>query len=76
MVHRADQIAAQAGAGARAGLRSGAVLRPVNVRGAAGILVLLDNRQISVIAFTIRHGLITQMGSFNDPDRLAQMVQS
>jgi len=33
-VHGADKIAAQARAGARAGLGSGAVLRPVTVRGA------------------------------------------
>ena len=54
VVQGADKIAARARAGARAGLGSGAVLRPVTVRGAAGMLVLLDDRPISVIAFTVR----------------------
>jgi hypothetical protein len=76
VVHGADKIAAQARAGARAGLGSGAVLRPVTVRGASGMLVLLDDRPISVIAFTVRKGLITEMRSFNDPERLAQIVPS
>jgi RNA polymerase sigma-70 factor, ECF subfamily len=72
----ADKIATQAGAGARAGLRSGAVMRPVTIRGVAGVLILLDDRPISVVAFTVRHGLITEMRSFNYPDRLAQIVPS
>jgi RNA polymerase sigma-70 factor, ECF subfamily len=76
VVHGAKKIAAQARAGARAGLGSGAVLRPVAVRGAAGMLILFDGRPVSVIAFTVRHGLITQMRSFNDPHRLAQIVPS
>jgi RNA polymerase sigma-70 factor (ECF subfamily) len=74
VVHGADKIAALVRAGARAGLGSGAVLRPVTVRGAAGMLVLLDNRAVSVIAFTVRQGLISEMRSFNDRDRLAQIV--
>jgi ketosteroid isomerase-like protein len=40
------------------------------------MLVLLDDRPISVIAFTVRDGLITEMRSFSDPDRLAQIVPS
>jgi RNA polymerase sigma-70 factor (ECF subfamily) len=75
-VHGAQKIAAQARAGARAGLGSGAVLRPVTVRGAAGMLVLFDHRPISVVAFTVRQGLITEMRSFNNPDRLAQIIPS
>jgi RNA polymerase sigma-70 factor (ECF subfamily) len=76
VVRGADRVAAQARAGARAGLGSGAVLRPVTVRGAAGMLVLLDDWPTLVIAFTVRHGLITEMRSFSDPDRLAQIVPS
>jgi RNA polymerase sigma-70 factor (ECF subfamily) len=76
VVHGADKIAAQARAGARAGLGSGAVLRPVTVRGAAGMLILLDDLPVSVIAFTVHHGLITQMRSLNDANRLAQIVPS
>jgi hypothetical protein len=40
------------------------------------MLVLLDDRPISVVAFTVRHGLITEIRSFNDPDGLAQIVPS
>jgi hypothetical protein len=40
------------------------------------MLVLFDDRPVSVVAFTVRHGLITEMRSFNDPDRLAQIVPS
>ncbi|MGH2926726.1 MAG: hypothetical protein ACRDL8_00815, partial [Solirubrobacteraceae bacterium] len=76
VVRGAEKIASQARAGARAGLGSGAVLRPVTVRGAAGMLVLLDERPVSVIAFTIREGLITEMRSFSDPKRLGQIVPS
>jgi RNA polymerase sigma-70 factor (ECF subfamily) len=76
VIHGADKIAAQARAGARAGLGSRGALRPVSVRGAVGTLVLLDDRPISVVAFTVRHGRITDVRSFNDPDRLAQIVPS
>jgi RNA polymerase sigma-70 factor (ECF subfamily) len=76
VVHGGAKIAAQARAGARAGLGSGAVLRPVTVRGAVGMLVLFNDRPISVVAFTVRGGLITEMNSFNHPDRLAQIVPS
>jgi RNA polymerase sigma-70 factor (ECF subfamily) len=76
VVHGADKIAAQARAGARAGVGSGAVLRPVAVRGAVGTLVLLGERPVSVVAFTVHHGLITEIRSFNDRDRLAQIIPS
>jgi hypothetical protein len=76
VVHGADKVAAQARAGARAGLGSRGVLLPVTVRGAAGMLVLLDHRPISVVAFSVRHGLITEVRSVNDPDRLAQIIPS
>lgn len=76
VVHGADKIAAQARAGARAGLGSGAVLRPVTAHGAAGMLVLLKDRPVSVLAFTVRHGRITEIRTFNDPDRLAQVIPS
>ena len=72
VIHGADKIAAQA----RAGVGAGAVRRPVTIRGAVGTLVLLGDRPVSVVAFTIRHGLITEISSFNDRDRLAQIIPS
>ncbi len=71
----AEQIAAQARA-ARAGAAAGAVLRPVVVRGAAGVLILVRDRPVTVMAFTVRDGLVTEISSVADPDRLAQIVPS
>jgi RNA polymerase sigma-70 factor (ECF subfamily) len=45
MVHGAAKIAAQAKA-AQAGAAAGAVLRPITIRGAAGMLILVSDRQI------------------------------
>jgi RNA polymerase sigma-70 factor (ECF subfamily) len=74
VVRGADKIAVQARAGARAGAR--AVLRPVTVRGAAGMLVVLNDRPVSVITFTVGAGLITEIRAVNDPRRLAQIIPS
>lgn len=75
MVQGPDKIAAQAGR-ARAGAASGAALRPITVRGAAGVLILVGDRPITVMAFTVRDGLITEIRSVTDPDRLMQIVPS
>jgi RNA polymerase sigma-70 factor (ECF subfamily) len=69
------KIAAQAG-GARAGAAAGAVLQPITLRGAAGVLILVNDRPITVLAFTVRAGLITKIRSLTAPNRLAQIVPS
>jgi RNA polymerase sigma-70 factor (ECF subfamily) len=69
------KIAAQATA-ARAGAAAGAVLRPITVRGAAGVLILIAGRPVTLMAFTVRDGSITQIRSIVDPGRLAQIVPS
>ena len=69
------KIAAQATA-ARAGAAAGAVLRPITVRGAAGVLIFVAGRPVTLIAFTVRAGSITQIRSIVDPGRLAQIVPS
>jgi RNA polymerase sigma factor (sigma-70 family) len=76
LVQGAAKIAAQAKAGASraAGLRP--VRRPVTARGATGVLIILDGRPVSVMTFTVQEGLITEMRSVADPDRLAQIVPS
>jgi RNA polymerase sigma-70 factor (ECF subfamily) len=71
----ADTIAAQAGA-ARAGAASGALLRPVTVHGAPGVLIVVRDRPITLMAFTVRDGLVRQIRSVTDPDRLTQIVPS
>jgi RNA polymerase sigma-70 factor (ECF subfamily) len=75
MIRGADKIAAQASR-ARAGAASGAALRPITVRGAAGVLIVVGGRPITVMAFTVRGGLITEIRSVTDPDRLMQLVPS
>src|SRR4029450_13293483 len=69
------KIAARAGR-ARAGAAAGAVLRPITVRGAAGVLILVHNRPVTIMAFTVRDGLVTEIRAVTDPDRLAQLVPS
>ena len=69
------KIAARAGR-ARAGAAAGAVLRPITVRGAAGVLILVHNRPVTIMAFTVRDGLVAEIRAVTDPDRLAQLVPS
>jgi RNA polymerase sigma-70 factor, ECF subfamily len=76
VVEGAAKIAAQAKAGARRGTVLHAVMRPVTARGATGVLIVLDGRPVSVMTFTVQDGLITEMRSVIDPDRLAQIVPS
>lgn len=76
LVRGAKKVAAQAGAGARRGSALHPVMRPVTVRRSAGMLIVLNGRPTFVITFTVQDGLITEMRSVTDPDRLAQIVPS
>jgi RNA polymerase sigma-70 factor (ECF subfamily) len=51
-------------------------MRPVTARGAPGVLVVIDGRPVSVMTFTITDGLITEVRSVTNPQRLAQLVPS
>jgi hypothetical protein len=75
VVHGAAAIAAQARA-ARAGAAAGATLRPITVRGSAGVLILVGDRPVMIMAFTIRDRLITELRSLTDPRLLAQLIPS
>ncbi len=75
LVHGAGKIAAQARA-ARAGAAAGAVLRPITVRGAPGVLILVHDRPVTIMAFTVRDGLVTKIRSVTDPARLMQIIPS
>jgi RNA polymerase sigma factor (sigma-70 family) len=48
----------------------GAVLHPVLVNGAAGVVVTMRGRPISVMGFTIADGKIVAIDSLADPDRV------
>ena len=76
LVQGAATIAAQAKAGARRSAALKPDVRPVTARGAAGVLLILNGRPVSVMTFTVRDGLITEMRSVADPARLAQIVPS
>jgi RNA polymerase sigma-70 factor (ECF subfamily) len=76
LVTGAKKVAAQAGAGARRSAALRPVMRPVTVRRSAGVLIVLDGRPMFVLTFTVQDGLITEVRSVDDPDRLAQIVPS
>ena len=76
VVQGAAKIAANAKGGASRGAVLRPVLRPVTARGASGVLIVIDGRPASVMTFTVREGLIAEIRSVADPDRLAQIVPS
>ncbi|HLI58156.1 MAG TPA: sigma-70 family RNA polymerase sigma factor [Solirubrobacteraceae bacterium] len=75
-IRGAETIASQARAGARGGFAGRAAVRPVTVRGNPGALVLVDGEPLSLIAFTVREGRITEMRSFSDRPRLGRLIPS
>jgi RNA polymerase sigma-70 factor (ECF subfamily) len=72
IVRGADEIARNA----RAGARPGAHVYPAVVDGLPGLLVTVDGRPVTVLAFTVANGVITSIRSLTDPERLAQIVPS
>ena len=50
-----------------------AVLRPVLVNGAAGVVVVLDGEPFGVMAFTVRRDRITEIDVLVDPDRIRDL---
>jgi hypothetical protein len=53
--------------------RPSATLRPALVNGVAGVVITVDGRLISVMAFTVRHGRIVQIDVLTNPERLARL---
>jgi RNA polymerase sigma-70 factor (ECF subfamily) len=51
-----------------------ATLRPVLVNGAAGVLVTIEDRPISVMGFTVKRGLIIAIDVLADPVRLHDLA--
>ncbi len=51
----------------------GAVLRPVLVNGAAGVVVVIDGQPQSVMGFTVTDGRIVAIDALADPDRLRDL---
>ena len=71
VVRGAGQIATRARTGARLG-----VAHPALVDGAPGVLITVDGRPVTVMAFTVTDGAITMIRTLTDPGRLAQVVPS
>lgn len=72
VVRGAEEIARNA----RAGARGGGQVHPAVVDGLPGLLVSVDGRPVTILAFTVANGAITSIRSLTDPDRLAQIVPS
>jgi RNA polymerase sigma factor (sigma-70 family) len=53
--------------------RPEALLRPVLVNGAAGVVVTLDGQPISVMRFRVDHGKIVEIDALIDPERLGRV---
>jgi RNA polymerase sigma-70 factor, ECF subfamily len=69
VVRGAAQVAAQALTFAR----PTAVLRPALVNGAAGVVVAVSGRPVSVMGFTVTAGKIVAIDAIANPERLSQL---
>ncbi|POM23839.1 putative ECF RNA polymerase sigma factor SigI [Actinomadura rubteroloni] len=69
LVGGAAQVAGRAMMFARPEAR----VHPVLVNGAAGVVVTVDGRPVSVMAFTVAGGRITAIDALGDPARLASL---
>ena len=72
VVRGAEQIARNA----RLGARPGALVHPAVVDGLPGLLVTVDGQPVTVLAFTVANGVVTEIRALTDPDRLARIVPS
>ncbi|MGD0556488.1 MAG: sigma-70 family RNA polymerase sigma factor [Streptosporangiaceae bacterium] len=72
VVRGAGKIATRA----RTGAQRGALAHPALVNGAPGVLITIDGRPVSVMAFTVTGSAITMIRTLTDPGRLAQIVPS
>ena len=49
------------------------VLQPVLVNGTAGVVVIIDDQPVSVMAFTVTGGRIVTIDALSDPERLRRL---
>ncbi|MGD0065000.1 MAG: sigma-70 family RNA polymerase sigma factor [Streptosporangiaceae bacterium] len=69
----ADTVARQALTGLTSGLRV-VQLRAVLVNGAAGVIISMRGRPVTVMGFTVAGGKIAAIDAIGDPDRLAAIT--
>jgi RNA polymerase sigma factor (sigma-70 family) len=72
VVHGAKAVAAQAATGSR----FVPFAEPVLINGAAGVVVAVNGRLLSVMGFTVVEGRIVAIDVIYDPERLGKMAQS
>ena len=73
LIRGADAVARQALTGL-AGVLRAAELRPALVNGAAGMVVMVHGRPVSVMGFTVADAKIAEIDSIADPDRVGEIV--
>jgi ketosteroid isomerase-like protein len=59
--------------GALAFAQPSALLRPVLVNGAAGVVVIAAGQPFSVMGFTVANGKVVEIDAIADPERLRQL---
>jgi RNA polymerase sigma-70 factor (ECF subfamily) len=59
---------------ARLGANAAAVIHPVLVNGAAGVVITLDGRPLALMGFTVAAGKIVVVYVIVDPDRIARLA--
>jgi RNA polymerase sigma-70 factor (ECF subfamily) len=72
VLHGANEVAAQATRFAH----PGAVAHPALVDGVPGVLITIDGRPVTVMAFTVADDAVIAIRGVTDPGRLAQIVPS
>jgi len=73
VVHGADAVARQALSGLSGIIRMAGLL-PVQVNGAAGIVISLRGRPATIIGFSFRDGKVAELNAVADPDRVLALV--
>jgi RNA polymerase sigma-70 factor, ECF subfamily len=75
LVHGAEAVARQALAGLASVIsRPGLHLHPVLVNGAAGVIVTMRGRPVTVVGFTVAGGRIAEIDAIADPERVRTLT--
>ena len=53
--------------------RPSSVVRPAIVNGAAGVVILVRDRPVTIMGFTVRHGKVVAIDALADPERVARL---
>jgi RNA polymerase sigma factor (sigma-70 family) len=70
LIRGAEEVARQA----RAGANPRAILHPVLINGAAGVVATVNGRPYSVMGFTVSNGKIIEIDAIADPERVRRIA--